>query len=171
MCGYVAVGLYPNNGRWRLVLHLRLDGRLAPLGVLGAAVLRLEDGELGTSAAGVQGRRADVFVVLVVADDREVLAQRHLLDLVADVVAEGAGPFAQEPLEPGHHLALDRRLQLGFVPGSAILGRRDPPGSPGLRETASAISSGVGTIVTRDPKGFPGSPIEILSPHQLFVKL
>ena len=38
-------------------------------------------------------------------------------------------------------------------------------------QTASAFFSEVDTLITRDPKGFPGSPIEILSPHQLFVKL
>lgn len=38
-------------------------------------------------------------------------------------------------------------------------------------QIASAVESGLDVIVTRDPKGFAGSPVPVLSPTELLVRL
>jgi predicted nucleic acid-binding protein len=38
-------------------------------------------------------------------------------------------------------------------------------------QIASAVESGLDAIVTRDPKGFIGSPIPVLSPTELLVRI
>lgn len=47
-------------------------------------------------------------------------------------------------------------------------------GSPDFEDsiqTASAARNGVSVIVTRDPAGFRGSPVEVLSPAQMVTRL